>query len=91
MGWNTIELTPAARDSAYGTSLADDGYYYFAHSYCAQAADTDRVLATATYGVEFASVVGRGRTLGTQFHPEKSAEAGLAILRRFVEVAREAR
>ncbi|MHC4502174.1 MAG: imidazole glycerol phosphate synthase subunit HisH [Planctomycetota bacterium] len=91
MGWNTIELTRASRDSVYGASLADGGYYYFAHSYCVHAGDDSCVLATTIYGLEFASVVGRGRMLGTQFHPEKSAEAGLAILKRFVEVAREAR
>lgn len=91
MGWNTIELARASRDSVYGASLADGGYYYFAHSFCAHAADDGCVLATTTYGVEFASVVGRGRMLGTQFHPEKSAKAGLAILRRFVETAGEAR
>lgn len=90
MGWNTIQVAPAASDSAYGSALAEGGYYYFAHSYCAQGSTPEAVLATTTYGVEYASVVGKGRMLATQFHPEKSAEAGLAILRRFVEVAKEA-
>jgi glutamine amidotransferase len=88
MGWNTIEVAPAAASSVYGASLVDGGHYYYAHSYAAEAEDRDTVLATTTYGVTFASVVGRGRTLGTQFHPEKSAVAGLAVLERFVEVAR---
>lgn len=88
MGWNTIDLTHAASESVYGKSLRGGGYYYYAHSYCAQAQDASDVLATTTYGVEYASVVGRGRMLGTQFHPEKSARVGLAVLGRFVEVAR---
>ena len=86
MGWNTVELTAAAAESPYGDSLADGGYYYFAHSYCARAADPGAVLATTGYGVEFASVVGSGRMIATQFHPEKSAEVGARLLRRFVEI-----
>ncbi len=87
MGWNTIRVTPAAAESPYGDALADGGYYYYAHSYCAHA--TDAVLATTEYGVEFASVVGRGRMIGTQFHPEKSAEVGLRLIKRFVSVCGE--
>ncbi len=86
MGWNTISRTGAAAESPYGDALTDGGYYYFAHSYCAHAADAGAVLATTEYGVEFASVVGKGRMIGTQFHPEKSAEVGARILARFVEV-----
>jgi len=88
MGWNTIALRPAAAGSPYRSALADGGWYYFAHSYCACAADDSAVLAVTTYGVEYASVVGRGRLLGTQFHPEKSAGAGLEILKKFVALAR---
>ncbi len=86
MGWNTIELTPAAANSAYGTSLSDGGYYYFAHSLCAHAGDDSCVLATTTYGTEFTSVVGKVRMIGTQFHPEKSAKVGLKLIKRFVSV-----
>jgi glutamine amidotransferase len=88
MGWNTISVAPAATGSTYGSSLTDGGYYYYAHSYAAVSTDRDAVLATSTYGIEYVAVVGRGRLLGTQFHPEKSAQAGLAILKRFVETAR---
>ncbi len=91
MGWNTIERTAAAAESPYGNALADGGYHYFAHSYCARAADRGVVLATTEYGVEFASVVGRGRMFGTQFHPEKSAKVGAKVLERFVEIASRAR
>jgi glutamine amidotransferase len=86
MGWNTIRRAAPAAHSPYGDALADGGYYYFAHSYCAHAADQGAVLATTEYGVEYASVVGRGRMIGTQFHPEKSADIGARILKRFVKV-----
>ncbi len=89
MGWNTIELTRASRDSAYGASFAEGGYYYFAHSFCAHAGDDGSVLATTTYGTEFASVVGKGRMIGTQFHPEKSAKVGFRLIKRFVGVCGE--
>jgi glutamine amidotransferase len=86
MGWNTIARTDATANSPYSDSLTDEEYYYFAHSYCVHAADESAVLATTDYGTQFASVVGRGRMIGTQFHPEKSAKAGARILERFVEV-----
>jgi glutamine amidotransferase len=86
MGWNTIRVAGAAASSPYADALADGGYYYFAHSYCAKAADAGAVLATTEYGIEFASVAGRGRMIATQFHPEKSAHVGARILGRFVEV-----
>lgn len=89
MGWNTIELTRASRDTVYGASLAEGGYYYFAHSFCVQAGDEGCVLATTTYGTEFASVVGRGRMIGTQFHPEKSGKVGFELVKRFVGVCGE--
>ncbi len=90
MGWNTIELAPVAEENAYHGALVDGGYYYFAHSYCAPATDAAAVYATTVYGPAFASVVGRGRMIGTQFHPEKSAKTGQRLVRRFVEVCRAA-
>ena len=89
MGWNSIELSRASRESVYGAALADGGYYYFAHSFCAHAGDEGCVLATTTYGTEFASVVGKGRMIGTQFHPEKSAKVGFELIKRFVSVCGE--
>ncbi len=90
MGWNTVARTEATARSPYGSELADGEYFYFAHSYCVQADEPADVLATTEYGALFASAAGKGLLLGTQFHPEKSSAAGLAILRRFVAIAREA-
>ena len=80
-GWNQIL---AARETVLLRGLAPGDYAYFNHGYyCgASAADT---LAHTEYGLRYASVVGRGRLYGVQFHPEKSQRVGLTILRNFVE------
>lgn len=80
-GWNQVRKT---RTSVLLRGLADGCYAYFNHSYyCRPSADD--VLATTDYGIRYASVVGRGRLYGVQFHPEKSQAVGLTILRNFVE------
>jgi glutamine amidotransferase len=59
---------------------------YFTHSYAAPV--TDACVAATTHGETFAAVVERGNVFGVQFHPEKSSDAGLQIIRNFLEVAR---
>jgi glutamine amidotransferase len=82
-GWN--QLIPA-RESLLLQGLPEGSYAYFNHSYyCDPAEDTD-VLAHTDYGVRYASVVGRDRLYGVQFHPEKSQSVGMAILRNFTEM-----
>ena len=101
MGWNELEVarehpivdgvdraeseTPQA-DGPVGGSV-DGEYAYFVHSYYAEPDDPDAVVATADYGVDFPAIVANdaGNVFGTQFHPEKSGETGLRILRNFVE------
>ncbi len=60
---------------------------YFVHSFAAE--PTDEVVATCDYGGPVPAVVQRGRLWATQFHPEKSSDAGLALLENFVEACRE--
>lgn len=82
MGWNGLrKRTPTAMLDGI-----DDGtYYYFVHSYYAEPADPALLAATATYGdEEFAAAVGRDNVFATQFHPEKSQEVGIRLLRNFV-------
>ena len=78
MGWN--RLHPEAEHPVMGP---DAPYVYFVHSYHAEAADPSDVIATVDYGGPVPAVVGRRNVVGVQFHPEKSADAGLAMLRRF--------
>ena len=80
MQWNILDRT---RPSAMLDGLALPLWVYFVHSYSAEL--TDVVVATCDYGVPLTAAVERGRLWATQFHPEKSGSAGLAILRRFVE------
>ncbi len=81
IGWNQIH---PVQPSPILEGITDGSYAYFVHSYYAQPADPTVVLATTDYGVEFASVVGKGNVFGLQFHPEKSQAVGLRILRNFV-------
>jgi len=87
IGWNSIERTPHADASPYSPALSEGAYYYFNNSYVVKPADEETSLATTDYGGPFCSVAGRGSVFAAQFHPEKSAEAGLRILERFVEMA----
>jgi len=64
--------------------LLPNDYAYFNHGYYCDAALED-TLAQTEYGVRYASVIGRGRLYGAQFHPEKSQRVGMTILRNFVE------
>ncbi|TEU10349.1 MAG: imidazole glycerol phosphate synthase subunit HisH [Anaerolineales bacterium] len=83
-GWNQIEPV-GAHPLFYG--LPPGAWAYFNHAYYCQARP-EHVLAVTDYGGSFPSVVGRGRVYGIQFHPEKSQEVGLCILRNFVERVR---
>ena len=80
MGWNNIQVREGSRIL---TGLGDKPYVYFVHSYYLQAADRTDVAATAEYGVKIDAAVERENVFACQFHPEKSGEAGLKILRNF--------
>ncbi|HEY3291703.1 MAG TPA: imidazole glycerol phosphate synthase subunit HisH [Anaerolineae bacterium] len=84
IGWNMIEPRKAHR---LLTNVQKDGYAYFVHSFHPVADNVDDVVTTTSYGYDFASIVARENVWGIQFHPEKSQEVGLQILRNFVEVA----
>ncbi|MDB2224513.1 imidazole glycerol phosphate synthase subunit HisH [Halorubrum ezzemoulense] len=87
MGWNELEVE---REHPLVEGV-DGEYAYFVHSYYAEPDDADAVVATADYGVDFPAVVANeaGNVFGTQFHPEKSGETGLTILRNFVDYCAE--
>jgi glutamine amidotransferase len=87
MGWNELSVQ---RDHPLVEGV-DGEYAYFVHSYYARPDDDDAVVATTDYGVEFPSIVANdeGTVFGTQFHPEKSGETGLRILKNFVEFCAE--
>ena len=83
IGWNSLQFTqPGAR---LWRGLENGAHVYFVHSYYPVPADPHAVAATTEYGQPFAAAIEAGNTMGVQFHPEKSQEAGLAMLRNFVE------
>ncbi|HST67643.1 MAG TPA: imidazole glycerol phosphate synthase subunit HisH [Mycobacteriales bacterium] len=75
MGWNTVSAAPG---SALFAGMAAGTRFYFVHSYAA--ADTDGLVTTAEHGAPFVAAVERGALAATQFHPEKSGDAGAALL-----------
>lgn len=82
MGWNSLKIKKECPLLRY---VEDGEYAYFVHSY--YACTSEDTVASAEYGSEFTAVVQKGKVFGTQFHPEKSGETGLNILRAFCEIA----
>jgi imidazole glycerol-phosphate synthase len=83
IGWNTIQQR---RPSKVLSSVTAEDRMYFVHSFRAvpEASNDDWVLATGFYGEDFVASVNKGRVYATQFHPEKSGQAGLQLLQNFV-------
>jgi glutamine amidotransferase len=86
IGWNRLTWTKQARELY--PELPSEPFVYFVHSYYPVPENKSIVAATAEYGEEFAAAVVADNLLATQFHPEKSQENGLAILRQFVSSLR---
>lgn len=84
MGWNVVEAAPGSR---LFKGLGPDTRFYFVHSYAAQAweGNPDALLTWATHHVRFLAAVEDGPLSATQFHPEKSGDAGAALLANWVE------
>jgi len=80
MGWNTLTVVPG---STLLAGIESGSYMYFVHSFAAMPTDAD-VAATTDYGGPIAAAVEHGNIMGTQFHPEKSGQAGLHVYANFV-------
>jgi glutamine amidotransferase len=83
MGWNQIQINPA---SSFLAPIPTGSYFYFVHSYYVVPEDETVVAAKTDYGINFVSAVEKGRIFAAQFHPEKSSELGLKILKQFGEM-----
>ena len=81
MGWNDLAF---ARDSALTQGVGAGPDVYFLHSFHCVCEDATDVLATSEYGIRFTAMIARDNLYGIQFHPEKSQQAGLMMLRNFV-------
>ena len=82
MGWDIVDIK---QDNPLITGLTGTQRYYFVHSYHAKCDSEENVLMTCDYGYEFAASVVKGNIMGVQFHPEKSHDFGMALLRNFVK------
>jgi glutamine amidotransferase len=82
VGWNRLERR---REGSIAEGIADGAQVYFTHSFVAPV--TSETIAATEHGEAFASIVQRGQVAGVQFHPEKSGDVGLRILRNFVASA----
>jgi glutamine amidotransferase len=85
IGWNQIALKQPQHPLLAG--VQNSGYAYFVHSFHAAGMRDEDVLATCDYGYDFPAVVGRSKILGIQFHPEKSQDVGLQMLRNFASLS----
>ena len=84
MGWNQLKVKNNACPLLKG--VADNSYVYFCHSYYPKPYDGRLIAATTDYGIDFTSVLWQDNIYGVQFHPEKSQQVGLKILRNFVNL-----
>jgi glutamine amidotransferase len=84
MGWNTLRIV---KQNEILDGVDDEAYVYFVHSLYPAPIDKEVVCAQTDYGTTFTSVIARKNVYGTQFHPEKSGDVGLRILKNFAKIA----
>ncbi len=85
IGWNSLKYPNLGRLFA---GIAEDSYVYFVHSYYLQAQDPSIVTATTEYGTLIHASVEQGNVFACQFHPEKSSEVGMQILKNFLTISK---
>ncbi len=83
MGWNNVKII---KRNSLDNFINNDDHFYFVHSYHVKCNNVEDVWMTSIYDYEFVSAIYHDNIIGTQFHPEKSHDAGLEFLKRFVEL-----
>lgn len=81
MGWNSVEIK---QNSGIFKGLSNGSYFYFVHSFYLKGANENEVAGVTQYGTEIQCAVEKGNLCATQFHPEKSGEVGLMLLKNFL-------
>lgn len=89
MGWNNVKVRNQNVKCKMFDGITDDSHFYFVHSYYVEPEDRAVIIGTTEYGEEFVSAINRDSIWGVQFHPEKSSENGLKILRNFCRYVKE--
>ena len=88
VGWNTVEFAEGQAENPLFAGIESGTYFYFTHSYIAP--EGPHTIARTAHSVTFPCAVARGNVFGVQFHPEKSSDAGAAVLRNFVNIVNAA-
>ena len=83
IGWNSLEIK---QNDTLFKNIPENSYVYFVHSYYLHAEDENDIATVTNYGIDFHSAVGKNNIFATQFHPEKSGDVGLQILRNFASM-----
>lgn len=83
IGWNSLEIKQ--KDTLF-KDVPENSYVYFVHSYYLHAEDENDIATITNYGIDFHSAVGKNNIFATQFHPEKSGDVGLQILKNFASM-----
>lgn len=86
IGWNDVAFKKESVPLLAG--LEDKSFFYFVHSYYVCPDDAGAVIGETEYGVRYASIIGRDNIYGCQFHPEKSQNCGLQIVKNFITLSR---
>ena len=82
IGWNNIKIL---KKNLITKNLPDESDFYFVNSYSLKTVNSNELVATTVYDVEFPSIINKQNVFGTQFHPEKSSKAGIQILKNFID------
>ena len=83
IGWNQIQIE---KQTPLLTGIKEDSFFYFLHGYYVVPEDNSIITATTKYGLSYSSIVSQGNIYAVQFHPEKSGELGLKLLKNWVEL-----
>lgn len=87
IGWNTVKLTK--KNNLLFKDVHNNEYFYFVHSYFADPFDKSIISSITEYGIDYASSIWQDNIFALQFHPEKSQEPGLQIIKNFVELTKK--
>ena len=85
IGWNSLKIV---NGNPLTKGLSDGDYVYFVHTFCATVAEQADLALTTDYGATVTAMVAKGNVFGCQFHPEKSGDVGMTILRNFGELTK---
>ena len=83
MGWNDVTITENGKE-CFG-DIPDKSYFYFVHSYYVAPEDANIITGKCSYGIDFTACIGKDNVFATQFHPEKSQDCGIHLLKNFIE------